>query len=258
MDSDFSEAAYARECKTLTKNYRKGSEQEAKRFLQLSKEIFTCREDAFKHYKCAASKYKYLQISDVEIVEVKKHPTVGRPKKGVAPSTVGYQIKGVIFCALQNKRVMESEKGYFVLGTNDLDCRFSARDILNTYKSQQSVERGFRFLKSPDFLVSSFFLKKPERIEALLMVMTLCLLVYAAIEHKVRVKLRENGEYFLNQKKKPAQNPTTRWIFFCFLGLHVVYVNGKKREVTNLKERHRIILYCLGPPYQKLYYSELW
>ncbi len=48
------------------------------------------------------------------------------------------------------------------------------------------------------------------------MVMTLCLLVYAAIEYKVREKLRENGEHFLNQKKKPAQNPTSRWIFFAF------------------------------------------
>jgi transposase len=49
-------------------------------------------------------------------------------------------------------------------------------------------------------------LKKPERIEALLMVMTLCLLVYSALEYKVRQKLRENGENFLDQLKKPIQN----------------------------------------------------
>ncbi|MGA8163993.1 MAG: IS1634 family transposase [Waddliaceae bacterium] len=159
----FSEAAYARECKTLNKNYRKGSEQEAKAFLQLSKEIFTCREDALKHYKNATSKYKYLQISDIEILEVRKHPTVGRPKKGTSAPTVGYQIKGAISCALQNKRLMEREKGYFVLSTNDLDHQFLAREILDTYKSQQSVERGFRFLKSPDFLVSSFYLKRKFR-----------------------------------------------------------------------------------------------
>ncbi|WP_223946184.1 hypothetical protein, partial [Aeromonas caviae] len=36
-------------------------------------------------------------------------------------------------------------------------------------KAQQNVERGFRFLKSPEFLTSSLYLKKPERIEALLM-----------------------------------------------------------------------------------------
>jgi len=61
------------------------------------------------------------------------------------------------------------------------------------------------------------------------MVMTLCLLVYAALEYKIRTKLHET-----------------------------VYVNNKKTQVTNLKQRHHIILRCLGPPYQKLYYSELW
>jgi transposase len=254
----FSESAYQRECKTLLKNYKKESEKEAKGFEKLSREVFLCRNDALKHYKKSISQYKYIEIKEIEIVEVQKYPTIGRPKKGAQPSTIGYQIVGSIVCSLQKKAVLEGCKGYFVIATNDMTPEFSMQNALATYKSQQSVERGFRFLKSPDFLVSSFFLKKPERIEALLMVMTLCLLVYAAIEYKVREKLCENGEYFLNQKKKAAQNPTSRWIFFCFLGLHIVYVDGKKKEVTNLKERHHIILRCLGPPYQKLYYSELW
>jgi transposase len=34
------------------------------------------------------------------------------------------------------------------------------------------VERGFRFLKDPEFLAASLSRKKPERIMALLMVMT--------------------------------------------------------------------------------------
>jgi len=29
------------------------------------------------------------------------------------------------------------------------------------------------------------------------------------------------------------------------------HVDGKKREVTNLKSRHHIILHCLGPPIKK-------
>jgi transposase len=40
------------------------------------------------------------------------------------------------------------------------------------------VERGFSFLKDPLFLASSVFVKKPERIVALSLVMALCLLVY--------------------------------------------------------------------------------
>ena len=182
-----------------------------------------------------------------------------RKKSNVQPLTVGYQIVGKIDYSPEKRQDLERRKGFFILATNDLDSQaFPGIEVLKTYKSQQSVERGFRFLKSPDFLVSSFFLKKPERIEGLLMVMTLCLLVYSALEHKVRQKLRETGEYFPDQLRKPSQNPTSRWIFFCFLGLHVVILNGLKRQVTNLKDRHRTILYCLGPPYQKFYYSERW
>jgi transposase len=214
-------------------------------------------KDAQKHLKKFAKVLKYTDLTDTKIIEVKKHATVGRPKKGIQPSTIGYQVVGGINHSSEKQQTLEKAKGFFILATNDLDSsRFPAHEVLKTYKSQQSVERGFRFLKSPDFLVSSFFLKKPERIEALLMVMTLCLLVYSALEHKVRQKLRETGEHFPDQLHKPSQNPTTRWIFFCFLGLHVVILNGRKRQVTNLKERHRIILYCL--PYQKFYYSEQW
>ena len=41
-------------------------------------------------------------------------------------------------------------------------------------------ERGVRFLKAPQCLASSRSLKKPARLMALLMVMTVCLLVSAA------------------------------------------------------------------------------
>ena len=59
--------------------------------------------------------------------------------------------------------------------------------LLECYKKdQQKVERGFRFLKDPVFLSSTLFLKTPRRIMALMAVMTLCLLVYAAVQWRVR------------------------------------------------------------------------
>ena len=62
----------------------------------------------------------------------------------------------------------------------------STQAVLDGYKGQTYAERGFRFLKDPQFLASSLYLKKPERIMALLMVMTVCLLVYAALEYRIR------------------------------------------------------------------------
>ncbi len=255
----FSQVAYERECKTLLKNCKKGLEKEQKLFEKLNSEVFSCPTDAKNHLDKFERDLKYTELCDLAIVEVKKHCTVGRPKKNTQPSTIGYQIQGKILFSEEKKQALERSKGFFILATNDLEVDvFPAVEVLGVYKSQQSVERGFRFLKSPDFLVSSFFLKKPERIEALLMVMTLCLLVYSALEYKVRQKLRENGEHFPDQLQRPSQNPTTRWIFFCFLGLHIVILNGQRKQVTNLKERHRIILYCLGPSYENFYYSERW
>jgi len=57
-------------------------------------------------------------------------------------------------------------------------------------------------MKKPEFLTSSFYLKKPQRIEALLMIMTCCLMVYAGIEHKIRTGLKENTLYFPDQNKE--------------------------------------------------------
>ena len=41
--------------------------------------------------------------------------------------------------------------------------------ILAKYKEQQCTERGFRFLKDPLFFADSVFLKSPERIETMAM-----------------------------------------------------------------------------------------
>jgi transposase len=254
----FSEAAYKRECLTLKKRWLKESEKECKQLSHLKNREFSCKKDAEKAIQQFESKLKYTELIDIEILEHKKYPKAGRPRQEVQ-GTSCFTIKGAIGSSLKKKERAERNKGYFVLATNDLNKeKFTPQEVLTTYKEQQSVERGFRFLKSPDFLVSSFYLKKPERIEALLMVMTLCLLVYAAIEHKVRERLKECKLHFLDQKKRPSQKPTTRWIFFCFLGIHVLIIDGKKNQVTNLKERHRIILHCLGPPYQYFYYAEQW
>ncbi len=85
--------------------------------------------------------------------------------------------------------------------------------MLGDYKTQQDVEGGFRFLKDPWFMLDSVFLKKPSRISALMMVMTLCLMVYNVAEHRMRKNLVANEETLPNQKGKAISNPTLRWVF---------------------------------------------
>jgi transposase len=126
--------------------------------------------------------------------------------------------------------------------------------LLREYKSQQRVERGFRFLKSPEFLASAIFLKKPERIEALLMIMTLCLMVYASLEYIIRKELKEQEQTFPNQLGKLVQNPTARWIFECFMEIQMVIITQLDQTIiANIKDRNIRLLNLLGERYWHFY-----
>ena len=64
--------------------------------------------------------------------------------------------------------------GRFILATNiESYSEIQAPEILWNYKNQQSCERGFRFLKDPQFFADSFFVEKPQRVETILFVMSL-------------------------------------------------------------------------------------
>lgn len=117
------------------------------------------------------------------------------------------------------------------------------------------MEKGFRFLKDPMFLANTLFLKKPERIMALLMVMTLCLLIYAALEHRIRQTLQQHGTTVADQKGKSTRKPTARWVFELFLDVHLLFIIDEtiSTQVMNLKDELKILLQHLGPIYKEAY-----
>ena len=88
---------------------------------------------------------------------------------------------------------------------------------------------------------------------ALLMVMTVCLLVYAALEYRIRQALKEQGATFPNQKGQPVQNPTARWVLHYFVGIHLLRLPGQWPLGRNLTEVHQQLLRLLGKPYERLY-----
>ncbi len=127
---------------------------------------------------------------------------------------------------------------------------------MTLYKEQGSVERGFRFLKDPLFLASSVFVKKPERIVALGLIMVLCLLVYRLAEHRLRTRLAETEQTLPDQLNRPTARPTMRWIFQCFEGIELLYVRsavGTQSLVLRLGHTHHLVLALLGRRYENIY-----
>jgi transposase len=248
----YSEQSYYREKKTFTKKLEKQEEVLKKLLWHLSNEIFACESDAVKEVNKVIKKFPYHFV-ELKIVPVTKHEKSGRPKKGATGEVIGYQVQSVIARNTNAIEIFLNRKGRFILATNDLDeTTFPDEKMLKEYKDQQNVERGFRFLKDPWFMVDSVFLKLPQRIEALMMVMTLCLMIYNISQHRLRTILKENNETLPNQLNKPIQNPTMRWIFQMMEGIGIIrfYETNLRKPVkemiTNLSELRRKIIRLFG------------
>ena len=106
------------------------------------------------------------------------------------------------------------QAGRFILTSND--THIDPETMLEYYKEQNSVERGFRFLKDKRFHVSEVYLKNENRIAALSMLMVLCLLLYSVAEWLFRKILKERNATVMNPRNKPTARPTMKRVFFLF------------------------------------------
>lgn len=213
---------------------------------QLSGQEFACIADAEMAIKRLSDSWKYHQITKIESREKPAQKPTLKPKISSQTQTTVYQITGEIE---SRESVIEAEKikaGRFILATNILDTKaVSERQVLAEYKAQQSNERGFRFIKDPLFFTSSVFVKKPERVEAIGMIMGLCLLVYNLAQRKLRQQLEATNEGVKNQVNKFTNKPTMRWIFQMFQAVHLVTISGEK-QVSNLTQDRQDVLKHLG------------
>jgi transposase len=253
-----SKAAQEREKKTLFRRLDKAYEALNKSLWHLSKQIFSCEADAKKAIATVIRKNQSHWV-DYVIEPVMKHQTKGRPKQGEYPVCKGYRCTSTIATNLEVVRHAIDVAGRFILATNDLDKEaFRDTDMLCEYKAQTHVERGFRFLKSDSFELNHIFLKNPNRIGALMMIMTLCLLVYNFAEYRLRQQL-ENSEHVLpNQLGKPIKNPTLRWIFQLMKDITLVKVYDDVQQqwhfaVCRLNTLHRLIVCLMGNNARKIY-----
>lgn len=254
----FSQQAYERESHTFEKNLESKRKAIEKECWHAGNQVYSCELDAQKSIQKLIKKQTLFKITG-QVIPMEKYDGVGRPTPNAKKIVSGYKID---FKIENNEEEISSQlraKGRFILATNDLDKETLPSDkILKNYKEQQSVERGFRFLKDPWFMVDSFFVKKVSRIMALMMIMTLCLFVYNFIQHKLRSALTENDDTVPNQKGKDIQNPTARWIFQLFEGISLVKffdASGTciKMIVSNLNHVRQKIIKLLGTVTNQIY-----
>jgi hypothetical protein len=115
---------------------------------------------------------------------------------------------------------MEEEAGCFVLLTNGPttgDLAQSAGAILKVSKDQHGTEQHYGFLKAP-VMVNSLFLKKPERIEALGLVLLLALLIWRLMERAMRTDVDTTSTPLTGWDKQATERPTSFMMVTKFAG----------------------------------------
>jgi transposase len=176
----------------------------------------------------------------------------GRPKQDGprTPVAIEYALQTEITEkgeALAKRRQMA---GCFVLLSNvsgEGPQGYSAEQILRTYKEQHGIEKNFGFLKD-DQIVNALFLKRPERIEALGLILLISLLIWRLIEHVMRTDLERRNTTIAGWDNKPTQRPTAYMVTWKFKGVLVLCVGQQRHLAKPLSSVQKTFLEALQVP----------
>ena len=216
-----------------------------------TKQEYFCRADA----EAAAEQVRALQSSSYRVeVVIEERPTYGpgRPKahEPRAVKAWRYGLQGTLHERSEVIAHKMQEAGCFVLLTNvpmQGEMAHSAEEVLRAYKEQHGVEQNFAFLKDP-VIVNSLFLKKPERIEALGLILLLALLIWRLVERALRVHVETTGRTLTGWDKKATLKPTAFMMMTKFAAVLVLKVGPHRQLAQPLSAVQQAYLSALGVP----------
>ena len=217
----------------------------------LKKKRYFCQADAEQAAKeLMAQTTQYHRLA-IEIVECPRYGK-GRPKQGVPRTAIAmeYELSAQIVEQEQEVERRRQLSGCFVLLSNvpsEGDDGYSAEKILRTYKDQHAIENNFGFLKD-DQIVNAIFLKKPERIEALGLILLISLLIWRLIEHTMRSELKATDATLPGWDNKPTKRPTSYMMTWKFKGLMVVCIGQRRQLVRPLSSTQKAFLQAMKVP----------
>lgn len=246
----YSRVAHDRAKKTIAALVKKENEELQKTLKKISKRLFSCPIDAQNVVAECVKQYKFHKVNIAQVLQTDKCTCTGRPAKNAAKNTF-YTIETKIEELSEHIKKQIILDGMFVLATTQLnEKKLPTKEVLSHYKGQsKAVENRFNLFKNSTCIASKVYLKNEKRIEALVMILCLCLLIYALAENKLRKTLVTKNKTVPNQSKKPTQNPTMRWIFQMLEGvlLVTVEIDGQiNRQISNLRNVMPDILEILG------------
>jgi len=251
-----SQAARERAEASVTKAQQRAWEAIEKPLFHLQAKRFERPAAAQAALAALAQSWRSHQVDTSSVIEHKHYAGKGRPTPTSLSKSSDWQMHAQARPDQERIASRKQPSACFVIGTNIAAKQLSDPEVIRAYKAQAQAEGGFRFLKDPLFFVSSLFVKKPCRIQGLLMVMTLALLVYAVTQRRLRGQLARQHDTIPNQINQPTARPTLRWVFQLLEGIHRVRVTvqGTVHDlIEGLNEVQIKILRLFGEEVCRLY-----
>ena len=213
--------------------------------------MYFCRADAAAaavQFRAVHAAYHGMEVT------VEERPVYGRGRpraqKPRPIKAMRYHLQTHIHTHTARIARLEEEAGCFVLLTNVPtagDMAHSARDILTVYRDQHGTEQNYGFLKDP-VIVHSLFLKKPERIEALGLILLLALLLWRLMERTMRQHVDTTRTPLPGWDKKTTERPTSFMMVTKFAGVIVVKLGSHRHLARPLSGVQHQYLTALDVP----------
>ena len=251
-----SEQARERARKRMERHVAKELKSLDSALLHLQANRFDSPECARRALAQIAQTTRYHTIHEESLNIHKRYAGRGRPGPNTSVEAIEHQITATYTSKEAEIERQVELRGCFIISTNIHETELSDIEVFQAYKNQSKVEHGFRFLKDPLFFVSSLFLKKPARIEALLTIMTLALLVYSVAQRQLRKAIAQREETIPNQINRPISTPTLRWVFQLLEGINRVIweVDGNiQTEFIGITDLKRQLLSYFSPGVRNKY-----
>ena len=221
------QAARARAETTVNPARQREDETIAMQLFHLQAQRFPTPAAAQDALGTLAKGWQYHQVDASRFTAYQRDTGNGRPTPKTPLKAIEWHIDAPVRPEDETLRSQKQGKAGFVLGTNICASQLSDTEVIAADKGHARVEGGFRFLNDPLCFVSSLFVKKPSRVQGLLMVMTLALLVSSVAQHRLRQQLVQHNQTVPNQINQPTTSPTLRWVFQLLEGIHRVRVRGQ-------------------------------
>lgn len=193
---------------------------------------------------------KYYKVKDAISLEIKEFIThkkkyKGRGRPGPNSPYKMVKIRNLTLSIQHNDAVIDqylSLAGWRIYVTNTSADRMSLNQSTQYYRNEWLVERGFHRLKKGSLPALPLFLRLPDRIKGLMMLLTVALQALTLIEYVSRRELENDKEKTISglvpgNPKMKTNRPTAERLLSQFDNIHLLIQENETRVKAFIIEK---------------------